>query len=232
VAEDGHSRVAPTVMPDQPLGNTSRHRRIHKEIGAVTGISFVNAPDGHVGVVVSALQPNGACAKAGCRVGDHVVKINGTQPQNQKHAVELCDAAWKAEADGGDRNKDRLKFSLHRRTQDYTIGIQGSGLVAGVVRVEVFGSTKKQSGKRHLPDTGLTLAPSPVGYGALVAAVTPELPAAVAGLTAGLTIVAVGGVLCGSDPKGVAEMIDAARQKKDYAEITCHLKKAKEGDDE
>lgn len=231
MAEDNHSSFTPTATAGQPAGNSSRHRRIHKEVGAITGISFVNAPDGH-GVVVSALQSVGACAKAGCRVGDHVVKINGTQPENQKHAVELCDNAWKADADGTDKNKDRLKFSLHRRTQDFAVGIQGSGLVAGVVRVEVFGGSKKQSGKKHLPDTGLTLETSPVGYGALIAAVMPELPAAVAGLTAGLTIVAVDGVLCGPDPKDVVEMIDAARQKKDYADITCHLKKAREGDEE
>ena len=42
VAEDNHSSFTPTATAGQPAGNSSRHRRIHKEVGAITGISFVN----------------------------------------------------------------------------------------------------------------------------------------------------------------------------------------------
>jgi membrane-associated protease RseP (regulator of RpoE activity) len=92
-------------------------------VGAVTGIAFIDHPKGgEEGVVVSKLAADGACAKAGVRVGDHIVKINGTRPTNRDHAVALCDHAWTAAAQEGDKNTDRLKFSLHRRTQDFAIG--------------------------------------------------------------------------------------------------------------
>ena len=90
------------------VASISRHRRIHKEVGAVTGISFLNAPEASGGgVLVCELKPDGACAKAGVRIGDHITKINGQKPTDRAHAVKLCDAAWKAEADGVDKNKDR-----------------------------------------------------------------------------------------------------------------------------
>ena len=125
-------------------------------------------------MLVSHLLDNGACLKAGVRIGDHIVKINGEKPQDEKHAVKLCDAAWTAEADGTDKNKDRLKFSLHRRTQDYAIGREGSGLVAGTIHVEVLGGTSSRTQsllggeKNKLESTGLTLEDSPAGYGALI----------------------------------------------------------------
>lgn len=71
----------------------SRHRRIFKEVGAVTGITFVDHPKGkEAGVVVSALTPDGACAKAGVCVGDHITKINGTRPGPEARgcAVRRC----------------------------------------------------------------------------------------------------------------------------------------------
>ena len=156
---DGTNRGAnaPSAQPHNPI---SRHRRIHKEVGAVTGITFVDHPNGN-GVVVSGLKTSGACAKSGVRIGDHVTKINGTKPTDRDHAVALCDAAWTADADGTDKNKDRLKFSLHRRTQDFAIGrvlpataepasIQEyEGIQplqsGGVVGVEVIGGGAKRS---------------------------------------------------------------------------------------
>lgn len=212
----------------------SRHRRIFKEVGAVTGITFVDHPKGkEAGVVVSALTPDGACAKAGVCVGDHITKINGTRPTDQKHAVALCDAAWTAEADGTDKNKDRLKFSLHFRTQSFAIS--KPGLSAGaVVGVEVMaGSAKKNllgGGKKH-EDTGLELQDSPNGYGALIVSVAPDSAAHVGGLEAGLTVISVDGKLCAGGAKDVTKMIDAARSKKSAASLVCHLPKGAKDDE-
>lgn len=212
----------------------SRHRRVFKEVGAVTGITFIDHPKGH-GVVVSELQADGACAKSGVRLGDHVVKINGERPNDRNHAVALCDAAWTAEADGQDRNKDRLKFSLHFRTQDFAIGRQRNGLSAGaLVGVEVISSsTNKMSllGGKKLEETGLLLEDSPSGYGALVGSVLPDSPAHVAGLEAGLTIASVGDKLCVGGHREVAKMVDAELKKKGVANLVCHLKKSKDDDD-
>ena len=214
----------------------SRHRRIHKEVGAITGISFIDAPLGD-GVVVSNLKADGACAKAGVRVGDHIKKINGEIVTNQKQAVAQCDAAWTVEADGSDKNKDRLKFSLHRRTQDFSIGREGSGLVAsaGMVGVEVFGagSAKKSllgTSKNKLQEPGMVLEDSPAGFGAYISEVTAELPAHIAGLDAGLTIVSVDGVLCPAGHADVLKMIQTARANNGVANIVCHLKKDKDKD--
>lgn len=246
VAETEAVREARQVVAVRPPGQVSRHRRVHKEIGAVTGISFVDVPPGADGrghgVLVSALSAEGGCAKSGVCVGDHVTKINGEVPRNHAHAVELCDAAWTAEADGTDKNKDRLKFSLHRRTQGFTIGIHGSGLVAGTISVEVLGvgnsSSLKKSllsgsgGGKKLEHAGLTLEDSPAGFGALVNSVVPELPAHAGGLETGVTVVAVEDVLCpiGGSHVEVMKMIDAARAKKGSANIVCHLKKARDGE--
>mmetsp|Transcript_26519 Transcript_26519/g.53284 ORF Transcript_26519/g.53284 Transcript_26519/m.53284 type:complete len:244 (-) Transcript_26519:540-1271(-) len=221
----------------------SRHRRIHKEIGAVTGVSFMDHPQGR-GVLVSALNPQGACATSGVRVGDHVTKINGERPTGSKHAVDLCDAAWTTVADGTDKNKDRLKFSLHLRTQDFEIGRRTSGLSAGaLVEVEVLGSSSSSTRKslaagllgggspKKVEDSGLTLEDSPAGFGGVITAVEPDSPAHIAGLETGLTIVSVDEVLCPKGHKEVAKMIDGARVKNGCARLVCHLKKTKEDDD-
>ena len=133
--------LSETPVPAKP----SRHRRVRKEVGAVTGVTFQDHPKGaSEGVVVSELLADGACAKAGVRVGDHITKINGTRPSDRQHAVTLCDDAWTAEAREGDKNTDRLKFSLHRRTQDFTIGKRqtstsgNSPLMADGSTVEAF----------------------------------------------------------------------------------------------
>lgn len=251
-------------LPEQPeppvQTKPSRHRRIHKEIGLVTGISFSDHPKGAAeGVVVSKLLADGACAKSGVRVGDHITKINGTRPTDCKHAVDLCDAAWTAEAREGDKNTDRLKFSLHRRTQDFAIGKkQTSTLITrplnadggsveafeglsmnATVGVEVMGGSKKGGlaagllgGGKQLESTGLTLEDSPAGYGALIAAVAPDSLAAIAGLEVGLTIVSVDGTLCEGTAKSVGKLIDTSRSKKGMAGLLCHLKKSKEDDQE
>lgn len=216
----------------------SRHRRIHKQVGAITGITFVDHPHGK-GVLVSELKTDGACYLSGVRVGDHVTKINGERPTDNKHAVELCDAAWTADADGTDKNKDRLKFSLHLRTQDFCIGRQTGGLSAGaIVGVEMIGggSSSTRHGllggsKKKTEDSGLTLEDSPAGFGAVITAIEPESPAHVGGLECGLTIVSVDEVLCVRGHKDVAKMIDAARSKKGSASLVCHLKKSKDDDD-
>jgi hypothetical protein len=121
------------ASPAASSNHISRHRRIHKQVGAITGVTFVDHPKGH-GVIVSDLHADGSCKSSGVRVGDHVTKINGEKPTDQKHAVALCDAAWTAEADGTDKNKDRLKFSLHHRTQDFELrALRQGSLSAGVV---------------------------------------------------------------------------------------------------
>lgn len=211
----------------------SRHRRIHKEVGAVTGISFADHPKGAHGVIVSLLKSDGACARSGVRVGDHITKINGERPTDAKHAVTLCDQAWIAQADGQDKNKDRLKFSLHLRTQDFSIG--GRSLSAGtLVNVEALGSNSTKRGllgtstKSKLDEVGLRLEDSPSGYGALVASVEPDSPAHVAGIEAGLTIVSVDDTLCPASHASVLKMLDTARSKKGNASLVCHLKKSKE----
>jgi len=126
--------MAEMAAPTGSKSAISRHRRVHKEVGAVTGISFIDHPKAgshYKGVVVSALNPDGACAKSGVRVGDHISKINGERPTDRAHAVTLCDEAWTAEADGSDKNKDRLKFSLHYRTQDFEIAGRQTGTRGG-----------------------------------------------------------------------------------------------------
>ena len=103
----------------------SRHRRVHKEVGAITGVTFIDHPKGH-GVVVSELEVEGACARSGVRIGDH------------------------------------MKFSLHLRTQDFSIGTEASG--APLVGVEVMGAKKSligTSSTRKLDATGLGLEDSP-----------------------------------------------------------------------
>ena len=229
-------------LPEQPAGtdppknHVSRHRRVHKEVGAITGVTFIDHPKGH-GVVVNVLDPEGACAKSGVRVGDHVVKINGERPKDKDHAVTLCDAAWLAEADGTDKNKDRLKFSLHLRTQDFAIGRFTSGLSAGaLVGVEVVGgvSSAKKSllgGGKKQEDSGLGVEDSPAGFGAIINFVARDSLAEVAGLEVGLAIVSVDGVLC-PNAKGATKMMNEARAKKGGASLVCHLKKTKEEDKE
>ena len=211
-----------------PRSHISRHRRVHKEVGAVTGITFMDHPKGN-GVVVSELKPDGACFKSGVRVGDHVSKINGERPNNRDHAVSLCDSAWLAEADGTDKNKDRLKFSLHLRTQDFSVGRQTSGLSAGaIVGVESLngGGARKSllGGGKKLEESGLALQDSPAGFGALIVGVVPDSAAHVAGLEPGQTIVSIDGVLC-SGAAPTAKRIDAERSKKGVAALVCHLKK-------
>ena len=224
--EGSRSRVPPVAV--------SRHRRIHKEVGAVTGISFMSHPQGK-GVLVSDLTKEGACAKSGVQVGDHITKINGERVTDPAQAASLCDAAWTAEADGTDKNKDRLKFSLHFRTQGFEIGRQMNGLSAGaLVGVEVISSTAKKGllgGGKKLEDTGLSLGESTSGVGALVTAVTPDSLAHVAGLDPGLTIVAIDGKLI-LDSKQVAKAIDTARSKNGCASLICHLPKSKDDDAE
>jgi S1-C subfamily serine protease len=231
-------------LPEQPVATKpSRHRRVRKEIGAVTGITFIDHPQGPAeGVVVSQLSADGACAKSGVRIGDHITKINGTRPSDRSHAVELCDAAWTAEAREGDKNTDRLKFSLHRRTQDFSIGKKQTNTLTtaplsmnATVGVEVMGGAQAKKGLlggalggKPLEPTGLTLEDSPAGYGALIAAVTPDSLAHVAGLEPGLTIISVDGALCEGGAKPVAKLIDAARSKRGAASVVCHLKKSKE----
>ena len=244
-------------LPEQPVATKpSRHRRVRKEIGAVTGITFIDHPKGPAeGVVVSQLSADGACAKSGVRIGDHITKINGTRPSDRSHAVELCDAAWTAEAREGDKNTDRLKFSLHRRTQDCSIGKKQTNTLTtaplmadggtvhafeglsmnATVGVEVMGGAQAKKGLiggalggKPLEPTGLTLEDSPAGYGALIAAVTPDSLAHVAGLEPGLTIISVDGALCEGGAKPVAKLIDAARSKRGAASVVCHLKKSKE----
>jgi len=217
--------------PDRAAKFTvSRHRRIHKEVGAVTGISFVSHPHGK-GVLVSDLTAEGACAKSGVRVGDHITKINGERVTDHVQAASLCDSAWTAAADGTDKNKDRLKFSLHHRTQEFEVGRQTSGLSAGsLVSVEVISSTAKKGllgGSKKLEDTGLSLDDGAGGVGALITAVAADSLAHVGGLEAGLTIVAVDGKLS-LDSKQVVKAIDAARTKKGCASLVCHLPKTKE----
>lgn len=219
-------RVGPAggeqVIPTKP----SRHRRIHKEVGAVTGITFTDHPKPDHGVVVSALTTEGACAKSGVCVGDHITKINGERVMSRDHAVTLCDAAWTAEADGTDKNKDRLKFSLHLRSQEFFMSQKTT-----TVAVEVLGARKSLlGGKAKLEDTGLVLEDAPGGLGALVASVTPDSLASMHGFEAGLTIVAVGGELCNGSAKDVSKMIDAQRSKKGTASLLCHLKKTKDDD--
>lgn len=220
----------------------SRHRRVHKEVGAITGVTFVDHPRGVAkGVVVSALDIKGACFKSGVRVGDHVTKINGQRPSDRAHAVQLCDAAWQAEADGTDKNKDRLKFSLHLRTQDFELrALRQSGLSAGaVVDVEVLGSSGQRRGllggtsTKKTEDNGLGLQDSPAGqFGAVVESVLDDSAAHVAGLVAGLTIVSIEGKLCMGGAKEANKMIAAAMSKKGSAGLVCHLPKNKDDKDE
>jgi len=232
------SLLTSNSLPEAPEGRTtftiSRHRRIHKEVGAVTGISFISHPQGK-GVLVSDLTAEGACARSGVRVGDHITKINGERVTDHVQAATLCDSAWTAEADGTDKNKDRLKFSLHHRTQEFEVGRQTGGLSAGaVVSVEVISSTAKKGllgGGKKLEDTGLGLEEAAGGVGAQITAVAPDSLAHVAGLEAGLTIVAVDGKLC-LDSKLVAKAIDTARSKKGCASLVCHLPKSKDDETE
>ena len=251
------SLLSDNSLPEQPVATKpSRHRRIHKEVGAVTGITFIDHPKGpSEGVVVSQLAVDGACAKSGVRIGDHITKINGTRPSDRNHAVQLCDAAWTVEAREGDKNTDRLKFSLHRRTQDFSIGKKQTSTLTtaplmadggtvpafdgltlnATVGVEVMGGNQAKKGLlggalggKQLEPTGLTLEDSPGGYGALIAAVTPDSLAHVAGLEPGLTIVSVDGTLCEGGAKPAARLIDAARGKRGAASVVCHLKKNKD----
>lgn len=212
----------------------SRHRRVFKEVGAITGLTLVDHPKGN-GVVVSALTEDGACKRSGVRVGDHISKINGERPASRDHAVALIDNAWTAVADGEDKNKDRLKFSLHLRAQEFSLGRQTSGLSAGaLVGVEVLGSSGKPvssksllGGGKKVEDAGITLEDSPTELGALITNVASDSPADVAGLEAGMTIVSVDETLCPGSHKEVLKMINAARSKKGIASLVVHLKKDK-----
>jgi len=236
---------SPEAVGTKPKSAISRHRRVHKEVGLITGITFIDHPNKNErGVVVSMLKADGACSRSGVRVGDHVTKINGERPANAAHSVKLCDAAWIAEADGSDKNKDRLKFSLHLRTQDFVIGksyaIEAPEVAAfeglsvnAMVGVEAMGGKKSSllPGNKKVDDAGLGLEDSPAGYGAVVVSVTPDSPAHIAGLEPGLTIVSVDGTLCTGGTKEVLRMINAARAKKAAATVVCHLKKSKDDDE-
>lgn len=219
------------ASPAASSNHISRHRRIHKQVGAITGVTFVDHPKGH-GVIVSDLHADGSCKSSGVRVGDHVTKINGEKPADQKHAVALCDAAWTAEADGTDKNKDRLKFSLHHRTQDFELRAlrQGSLSAGVVVDVEVLGSSGQRrglvGGSKKTEETGLGLQDSPRDhYGAVVSSVVEKSAAHVAGLAAGLTVVAVDEKLCMGGAREANKMIAAGIAKKGSASLVCHLPK-------
>ena len=224
-----------TSRPAPRMDKPSRHRRVHKEVGAKTGVTFIDHPKGN-GVVVSELTKDGACLSSGVRVGDHIVKINGEKPNNRAEAVKLCDAAWTAEVDGS-KNNDRLKFSLHHRTQDFEIeGIRTSTSTSGLSAGALIGVESMNSGGRRmsaslfggkkLEETGLSLEDSPAGFGALITDVEPDSPADVAGLEVGLTIASVDGTLCPAGASAVSKLIEATRSKKGSASLVCHLKKS------
>lgn len=98
------------------------------------------------GAIVSALGANGAAARNGLRVGDHIVRVNGIRARDHRTAMWLTDAA-----------ESRIKFSLADSTRtvrlNRAVGDVGLTLVnntqagVGVVVVQVAkGLAAQQAG--------------------------------------------------------------------------------------
>ena len=188
------------VTPDQKRKHVvPRHRRVYKEKDAVVGLTLMDHPV-HPGVVVKTLDPNGSCLKHGVRVGDHILKINGKKPKDHREGIVLIDEAWTSQVDGEDKNKDRLKFSLADRTQDFVLRRVSERGAAG-------GGAAAASGAE---DVGITLIDnSTAGLGVVVLHVAEGLPAARAGLQVGHVIQSVAGNIA-LEHKGVLKVIQSA----------------------
>lgn len=164
-----------------------RHRRVHKEAGAMLGLTLTDHPTVKGVAVVKSLAADGACAKQGVRVGDMIIKINGTKVENHKQAIKMAEKAWVAPADGVDHNKDRLKFSLADRTLDFTITASTAARVTDERGVQLTGDEV---------DVGMTLIDNATaGLGVVVLHVIEGGLAHTAGIEVGHVIVSVDGQL-------------------------------------
>jgi len=72
-------------------------------------VTVINHPV-YSGVIISNLGPDGACARHGLKVGDHVLKINDIRTTDHRTAVWLADSAER-----------RVKFSLADTTKTFRV---------------------------------------------------------------------------------------------------------------
>lgn len=156
-------------------------------------MTFIDHPR-VAGVVISALDPEGACVAQGCTVGDHILKINGVKPNGHVEAMHQVDSVWSTKA--SDPTKDFLKLSLAERTQTLTLAKPGQVAVRVVSDTPGVGPLPTDISRPAADQIGLTLTDHQLGgLGVIVEAVVPGLAAEACGLAVGHVIYSAGGVL-------------------------------------
>lgn len=200
------------------------------------------------GAIVSALGANGAAARNGLRVGDHIVRVNGIRARDHRTAMWLTDAA-----------ESRIKFSLAdrcasprpRHTATAVAAapcclprarhLPASSLLIRPARISMpylpltqsvshpswpgARSTRTVRLNRAVGDVGLTLVNNTqAGVGVVVVQVAKGLAAQQAGLEIGHVILAIDGELAVQHRAAIKQL----DERSDLVELTVASRKLTE----